>query len=135
MSVHEKIKLARIAKGWTQEDLAERLQMSINGYGDLERGNRDIKLSKLEQISDLLDIDLSSLFSSEKGIFNLSTGHSYQHNNNSCTITSAKVETLELKHALETQQLLNTEKDGSPCKPVQVIKSIRYKNQNGADFF
>jgi transcriptional regulator with XRE-family HTH domain len=120
MSVHEKIKLARIAKGWTQEDLAEKLGMSINGYGDLERGNRDIKLSKLEQISDLLDIDLSSLFSSEKGIFNLSTGHSHQHNNNSCTITSAEVETLELKHALETQQLLNAEKD----KEIVLLKRI-----------
>lgn len=120
MSVHEKIKLARIAKGWTQEDLAEKLGMSINGYGDLERGNRDIKLSKLKEISDWLDIDLSSLFLSEKGIFNLSTGNSHQHNNNSCTITSAEIETLEFKHALEKQQLLNVEKD----KEIVLLKRI-----------
>ena len=103
-----------------KRDLAEKLQMSINGYGDLERGNRDIKLSKLEQISDLLDIDLSSLFSSEKSVFNLSMGNSQQHNNNGCTITSAEIETLELRHALEKQQLLNSEKD----KEIALLKRI-----------
>jgi hypothetical protein len=30
---------------------------------------------------------------------------------------------------------LNVEKSDSPYKPVQVIKSIRYKNQNGTEFF
>lgn len=128
MSIHEKIKLARIAKGWTQEDLAERLKMSINGYGDLERGNRDIKLSKLEQISDLLGIDLSSLFSSEKGILNLSTGNSHQHNNNSCTITSAEIETLELRHELEKQQLLNAEKDKELVLLNRIIELMETKN-------
>lgn len=98
-----------------------------HSYGDLERGNRDIKLSKLEQISDLLDIDLSSLFSSEKSIFNLSTGHSHQHNNNSCTITSAEVENLELKHALETQQILNTEKDKEIVLLKRIIELIEAK--------
>ena len=49
MSVHEKIRFVRLAKGWTQEYLAENLEMSVNGYGDLERGKNDIKLSKLEQ--------------------------------------------------------------------------------------
>jgi transcriptional regulator with XRE-family HTH domain len=45
MSVHEKIRFVRLAKGWTQEYLAEKLDMSVNGYGDLERGKNDIKLS------------------------------------------------------------------------------------------
>jgi transcriptional regulator with XRE-family HTH domain len=37
MSVHEKIRLVRQAKGWTQEYLAEKLGMSVNGYRDIER--------------------------------------------------------------------------------------------------
>lgn len=129
MFVHEKIKLARIAKGWTQEDLAEKLEMSINGYGDLERGNRDIKLSKLEQISDLLDIDLSSLFSSDKGFFNLSMGNSHQHNNNSCTIATAEIETVELRHQLEKQQLLNEEKDKEIVLLKRIIELLEYENK------
>ena len=37
MSVHEKIKLVRQAKGLTQEEAAEKLNMSVSGYGDIER--------------------------------------------------------------------------------------------------
>ncbi|MFI3194249.1 MAG: helix-turn-helix transcriptional regulator [Methylococcaceae bacterium] len=53
MSVNEKIRLVRETKGWTQEEVAEKLQMSNNGYGDIERGETDIKLSRLLQLSEL----------------------------------------------------------------------------------
>ena len=123
MSVHEKIKLARIAKGWTQEDLAEKLEMSINGYGDLERGNRDIKLSKLEQISGLLDVDVSEFFSStSKSIFCFAGSENDQSNWHvshwHVGDTSAKI--LKLEFELEKQQLLNAEKD----KEIVLLKRI-----------
>ncbi len=51
MSVHDKIRTIRREKGLTQEELAEKLEMSVNGYGDIERGLCDIKLSRLEQIA------------------------------------------------------------------------------------
>lgn len=75
-----------LAKGWTQEYLAEQLDMSVNGYGDLERGKNNIKLSKLEQISELLGVELSELFSlNEKAVFNFIIGdsnHSFTSENN-----------------------------------------------------
>jgi transcriptional regulator with XRE-family HTH domain len=72
MSVHEKIRLVREAKGLTQEQVAEKLQMSKNGYGDIERGESDIKLSKLEKIAELFEIQLSELVDlSEKGTLNV----------------------------------------------------------------
>jgi len=72
MSVHEKIRLIRESKGLTQEQIAEQLNMSVNGYGDIERGVSDIKLSKLQKVSELLDIKLSELFElNEKGILNI----------------------------------------------------------------
>jgi transcriptional regulator with XRE-family HTH domain len=54
MSVHEKIRLVREAKGLTQEQAAEQLKMSVNGYGDIECGISDIKLSKLKEIIELI---------------------------------------------------------------------------------
>jgi transcriptional regulator with XRE-family HTH domain len=121
MSVHEKIRLVRLAKGWTQENLAEKLEMSVNGYGDLERGNRDIKLSKLEQISELLGVDLADLFSvNEKGVFNLSTGRSKQHNKNYCNIGSSSFEISELNHELEKQTLLNSQQS----KEIELLKEV-----------
>jgi transcriptional regulator with XRE-family HTH domain len=123
MSVHEKIKLARIAKGWTQEDLAEKLGMSINGYGDLERGNRDIKLSKLEQLSELLGVDVSELFgSTSKSIFCLAGSENDQSNwqisHWHVGDTSTKI--LKLEFEVEKQQLLNAEKD----KEIALLKRI-----------
>jgi transcriptional regulator with XRE-family HTH domain len=58
MSVNEKIKLVREAKGFTQEQVAEKLQMSKNGYGDIERGATDPKLSKLEKIAEAFKCEL-----------------------------------------------------------------------------
>ena len=72
MSVHEKIRLIRETKGLTQEQLAEKLKMSPSAYGDIERGDSDIKLSRLEKIAESLDVKLSELFElSEKGSFNI----------------------------------------------------------------
>lgn len=48
MSVHEKIRLVRQLKGWSQEDVANKLGMSPNGYGSIERGETDVNLSRLE---------------------------------------------------------------------------------------
>lgn len=72
MSVNEKIRLVREAKGLTQEQVAEKLQMSKNGYGDLERGDSDIKLSKLQQLADIFEMDLPELVDlGDKGTLNI----------------------------------------------------------------
>lgn len=125
MSVHEKIRFVRLAKGWTQEYLAEKLDMSVNGYGDLERGKNDIKLSKLEQISELLGVELSELFcSKERPVFNFIIGDSNQYNKLSATV----IENSELKHELEKQQLLNTEQSKEIALLKEIIELLKAKN-------
>jgi transcriptional regulator with XRE-family HTH domain len=121
MSVHEKIRFVRLAKGWTQEYLAEKLDMSVNGYGDLERGKNDIKLSKLEQISELLGVELSELFSSnEKAVFNFIIGDS----NHSFTFQNS-----ELKHELEKRQILIDDKDKEIALLKRIIELMEAKNE------
>jgi transcriptional regulator with XRE-family HTH domain len=84
MSVHEKIRLIRETKGLTQEQLAEKLDMSPSAYGDIERGSSDIKLSRLEKIAESLEVKLSELFElSEKGSFNIIN---LMHSNNETKI-------------------------------------------------
>ncbi|MFI3221996.1 MAG: helix-turn-helix transcriptional regulator, partial [Methylococcaceae bacterium] len=61
MAEHEKIKFIRQLKGWSQEDMAEKLAMSINGYGSIERGETNVNLSRLEQIAQLFGMELSEL--------------------------------------------------------------------------
>ena len=108
MSVQEKIRLVREAKGWTQEVVAEKLEMSVNGYGDIERGDTDIKLSKLQKIADLFDLKLSELIEiNEKGILNLA----YKQTNSYWSIGLNSNELQQLKLELEKSQLMNEHKD------------------------
>jgi transcriptional regulator with XRE-family HTH domain len=129
MSVHEKIRFVRLAKGWTQEYLAEKLDMSVNGYGDLERGKNDIKLSKLQQISELLGVELSELFNSnEKTVFNFIIGDSNQYNKMSATI----FENSELKHELEKRQIFIDDKDKEIVLLKRIIELMEVKNEVSA---
>jgi len=108
MSVHEKIRLVRQLKGWSQEEMAGKLDMSPNGYGSIERGETDVNLSRLEQIAALFGIKLSDLFElSEKNVFNLAC----EQNQSNWHIGSCSVEYLQLKSELEKQQLIVEQKE------------------------
>ncbi len=62
MTIHEKIRFLRQQKLWSQEQMANYLGMSINGYGSIERGETDIGLSRLEQIASLFGVGVHQLF-------------------------------------------------------------------------
>lgn len=76
MQVFEKIAWLRKIKGWSQEDIAERLGMSATGYGKIERGETDIPLSRLEQLSGILEIGLTDLIGLEdRAVLNFASSH------------------------------------------------------------
>jgi transcriptional regulator with XRE-family HTH domain len=49
MKVQEKIRSMRESKNWSKEEMATKLNMSVNGYSKIERGETNLHLSKLEQ--------------------------------------------------------------------------------------
>jgi transcriptional regulator with XRE-family HTH domain len=109
MTVHEKIRMVRKAKGLTLEDVADQLGMSINGYGDIERGDTDVNLSRLEQIAQLFEMELSELMGvNEKNVINFLGTENKGHigTQNHCTVNSDSTEQLQLKFQLEKQQLI-----------------------------
>jgi transcriptional regulator with XRE-family HTH domain len=61
LMIHANIRFMREKDGLTQEQVADYLNMSVNGYGDIERGETDIKFSRLMQISNLFDITIAEL--------------------------------------------------------------------------
>jgi transcriptional regulator with XRE-family HTH domain len=72
MLLNEKIKLVRQAKGLTQEETAEKLNMALSTYGDIERGGTDPSVSKLQKIADLFEMQLSELVDlSDRGNLNI----------------------------------------------------------------
>lgn len=63
MKVNEKIRILREAKNWSQEEMADKLGMSTNGYSKIERGETRLYIPKLEQIAQAFDIDILELMS------------------------------------------------------------------------
>ena len=55
------IQAARKQHKFTQEYMAEKLKMSVAHYGRLERGERQINLERLAQISVLLGVTMAQL--------------------------------------------------------------------------
>lgn len=48
MEYNKKIRVLREIRQWSQEDMAEKLNMSVNGYAKIERGETKLTLNKLE---------------------------------------------------------------------------------------
>lgn len=59
----KKIRLLRHQKGWSQEDVAKRLDISIPAFSKIETGITDVNLSRLNQISKLFGMSLVQLLS------------------------------------------------------------------------
>lgn len=59
----KKIRLLRHQKGWSQEDVAQRLDISIPAFSKIETGITDVNLSRLNQISKLFGLSLVQLLS------------------------------------------------------------------------
>ncbi|GBF78457.1 transcriptional regulator [Paenibacillus sp. 598K] len=64
-----KIRLHRLAQGLTQEQLAERSNTTPSYIGQLERGEKDIRISTLEKVALALNLDLHDMFTNEKESF------------------------------------------------------------------
>ena len=57
----KKIRLLRHQKGWSQEEVAKRLDISIPAFSKIETGITDINLSRLEQIAVLFEMSVVQL--------------------------------------------------------------------------
>lgn len=54
MEIHEKIRMMRELNKWSQEDMAEKMEMSAGGYAKIERGETQLNIpdwSKLPPFS------------------------------------------------------------------------------------
>lgn len=104
MSVNEKVRLFRELNQWSQEEMAERMNMSVAGYAKIERGETNISLHKLKQIASVLQIDLLDLVSTHDSCVILVGGENNQNHfrNNYYGNQAAELEVeklkLELKH-------------------------------------
>lgn len=57
----ETIRTERLARRWTQEQFAERTDLSVNFIGNVERGEQAVSLDSMVQITSALKITLEEL--------------------------------------------------------------------------
>lgn len=104
MEVHDKIRVMREINQWSQEEMAEKLAMSPNGYAKIERGQSSINLEKLQQIAQIFNIDVVELISQQDRSFFFSIGDN-THNHNYVGVNEVvAMENEKLKLLLEAKE-------------------------------
>lgn len=116
MKIHEKLRTARELRNWSQEEIAEKLGMSLNGYAKIERGETKAYNSKLKEIANVLGLNLMDLFSTEENntVFLIGDNTNSQISN----IINASTEiALELKN---TQLIIQHQQEKLEQKEIEV---------------
>lgn len=111
MPLHDNVRKFREQKQWSQEYMAEQLELSKNGYAKIERGESRPSLDRLEQITAVFGIGMTDLFSDERQsicLISENSQHSsnYYHSDNALILENEK-----LKLALTHKDELLTQKD------------------------
>lgn len=128
MSVNEKIRMVREMNQWSQEEMAEKMNMSTNGYAKIERGETKLNLHKLEQIAQIFNIDVLELMNSEgKGVFLLmnENGNNTNYYGNNENLT-AEIEKLKLTIAHKDEMLAQKNEEISALK--EIISLLKKKD-------
>jgi transcriptional regulator with XRE-family HTH domain len=113
-AVCDNIKFLRQFKKLSQEAMAEKLDLSVNAYANMEHGDTDITLTRLYRISQILEIDLPRLLGlDEKGVLYLIGNYAVhtQHTQFTGSLLTCPLEPSSLKVDLEKSQLLLEQKD------------------------
>lgn len=79
-TVGDKIRIARISRGLSQENVAEELGLSIAAYSNIERGKTKVTLSRLETLAKILKTEVFTFLDHTGGstkVVNKDGGSSY----------------------------------------------------------
>ena len=107
-TIGDKIKKIREIKGFTQEAMADKLGMSVAGFGKLERDEADIPFSRLEQIASVYNMKTEDLVCfDERNVFNnYGTAHDKSFSVNYQTISDKERELYEKSIKLLEDKIL-----------------------------
>ena len=129
MKFHDKIRYMRQSKNWSQEDMADKLGMSVAGYAKIEQGKTDAKFSKLEQIASVFNMDIVELLSlGEKNIICLIGDNSVNVSQIMGVSKDLVFEMQKLQLNLEHKEEMLSQKDKEIAALKEVIELLRAKS-------
>ena len=127
MEVHDKIRVMREINQWSQEEMAEKLSMSPNGYAKIERGQSSINLDKLQQIANVFNIDMGELITSQDKSFFFSIGDYSNNNSYFGASNMLAAENEKLNSLLEMKDTLLAQKDAEIMALKEIIELLKAK--------
>lgn len=106
------IRIMREMRQWSQEQMAEKVNMSLNGYAKIEQGKTKLTLDKLEKIAQIFDMDiLEFMQNTDKGICFLMNGSADNNTVYYGVSENLQAEIDKLKIALQLKDELLANKD------------------------
>lgn len=126
MKINEKIRQLRETHQFSQEEMADKLGMSVTGYGKIERGEVRSNLSRLEQISEVFEMDICELLAygeKEKIYFNNSANEANNSNNFVFAVGNENLE-----QVIQQLQLMLTHKDEIIAQKDKIIAGLEREN-------
>nr|WP_262511039.1 helix-turn-helix domain-containing protein [Pedobacter namyangjuensis] len=103
------IRQLRQKNGWSQGEVAKRLQISIPAFSKIETGITDINISRLEQIANLFEVSTMQIIS--KDIENIHAG------------SFTEVGILKQKVSVQEDEIISLQK-----KVIDLYEEIRNRN-------
>ena len=129
MKIHDKIRALRTSKGWTQDKMAELLHLSLNGYANIERGDTEMTISRLEQIAKIFDmnyLDLLNMGEKNNGIY-FSGNHNsntYQINGDGAAL-AAEIEKLKTENIYLKEKIVLLENTVADLREIIAISKSK----------
>ena len=138
MNIKDKIKNLREMNGWSQEVMAERLNMSKNGYARIERGESKLDMERLEKIAEIFSLEVVDLISQEYecAIFVIGGDSSNSSNNTGNNTTyygndhSLASENEKLKLIIQHKDELLAQKDNEIVALKKLVAALAANQQN-----
>lgn len=123
MTIHENLQKLRKRNSLNQEQMAEKIGMSKNGYGKLERGESRITIEHLEQIANTFNIDIVDLLKDSRDvIFVVGDNHNNCTNANHYQMDNQEIEKLQL--IIQHKDEIIAQKD----KEIALLRQLLEKN-------
>jgi transcriptional regulator with XRE-family HTH domain len=128
MKVHEKIRFMREERNWSQEEMAVKLNMSLNGYSKIERGETKVHIPKLEKIAEILEMDIVELMAlGEKCIYlNGNDNNTIGYNIFGSTELAFENQKLQLMLELKDKELAMQQRENENLR--EIIALLKNKN-------
>jgi transcriptional regulator with XRE-family HTH domain len=82
LNIGDNVKKFRELKGFTREQMADYLNLSVSAYGNIERNKTDLTISRIQQIAEILEVDMGQILNFDASqVFNIAHNEVIQGSN------------------------------------------------------